>query len=95
MKHRTAPHTALAGNGARTLARALLTMTQAEFSSAFRGSPMKRAKLRGLKRNAAVVLGNVGTADDGDVLTMALGDDEPLVREHARWALERIRDRAP
>lgn len=33
---------------------------------------MKRAKLRGLKRNAAVVLGIVGMADDGDVLTPAL-----------------------
>ena len=30
---------------------------------------MKRAKLRGLKRNAAVVLGDVGTADDADMLT--------------------------
>ncbi len=29
------------------------------FGTAFKGSPMKRAKLRGLKRNAAVVLGNV------------------------------------
>jgi hypothetical protein len=36
---------------------------------AFKGSPMKRAKLRGLKRNATVVLGNVGDADDVDVLT--------------------------
>ena len=52
---------------------------------------MKRAKLRGLKRNAAVVLGNVGTADDADVLTRALDDDEPLVREHAAWALARLR----
>ena len=34
-------------------------MTPEEFSVAFKGSPMKRAKLRGLKRNAAVVLGNV------------------------------------
>ena len=50
---------------------------------------MKRAKLRGLKRNAAVVLGNVGTSEDVDVLTRAL-DAEPLVREHA-WALRRIR----
>ncbi len=52
---------------------------------------MKRAKLRGLKRNAAVVLGNVGTSDDVAVLTGALDDPEPLVHEHARWALERIR----
>jgi len=56
-----APREALAGKDARALARELLLMTQAEFSAAFKGSPMKRAKLRGLKRNAAVVLGNVGT----------------------------------
>ena len=53
---------------------------------------MKRAKLRGLKRNAAVVLGNVGSADDVDVLTRALDDEESLVREHAAWALGRIAD---
>jgi epoxyqueuosine reductase len=42
-----------------TLARDLLTMGNEEFRSAFRRSPMKRAKRRGLARNAAVVLGNV------------------------------------
>jgi epoxyqueuosine reductase len=72
-------------------------MSQEEFSAVFKGSPMKRAKLRGLKRNAAVVLRNVGTADDTDVLTRAL-DEEPLVREHTQWALGRINgecERAP
>jgi epoxyqueuosine reductase len=43
-----------------------------------------------MKRNAAVALGNVGTAEDADVLTRALEDEEPLVREHAAWALARI-----
>ena len=80
----------LAGKDARTLARDILGMTQDEFSAAFRGSPMKRAKLRGLKRNAAVVLGNVGTAEDIPVLETALEHDEPLVHEHAAWALERL-----
>jgi len=42
-------------------ARELLGMRQEEFSHAVTGSPMKRAKVRGLKRNAAVALGNVGT----------------------------------
>ena len=68
-------------------------MSQEGFSRAFKGSPMKRAKLRGLKRNSAVVLGNVGSAEDANVLTRALGDPEPLVREHAAWALERVRHR--
>jgi len=79
----------LARKDARTLARDLLSMTQEEFSEAFKGSPMKRAKLRGLKRNAAVVLGNVGTTDDLPALEAAL-DHEPLVRELASWALARI-----
>lgn len=65
-------------------------MTQEGFSLAFKFSPMKRAKLRGLKRNAAVVLGNVGNSEDVDVLTRALDDPEPLVREHAAWALRRL-----
>lgn len=57
---------------------------------------MKRAKLRGLKRNASVVLGNSATAShaetatDAVVLTRALDDPEPLVREHAAWALTRL-----
>jgi epoxyqueuosine reductase len=78
---------------ARTLARELLAMTQTEFSTAFKNSPMKRAKLRGLKRNAAVVLGNSATATDAEStgeLTRALDDPEPLVREHAAWALRAI-----
>jgi epoxyqueuosine reductase len=86
-----APRHALGARDARTLARELLAMSQEEFSSAYAGSPMKRAKLRGLKRNAAVVLGNAGNGDDAGVLARALDDAEPLVREHAAWALERIR----
>lgn len=81
---------ALGGKDARTLAREILAMTQEEFSRAFKNSPMKRAKLRGPKRNAAVVLGNFGTPEHVDVLTRALDDDEPLVREHAAWALGRL-----
>jgi len=53
---------AIAGKDARTLARELVGMTKEEFSAKFRRSPMKRAKLAGLKRNAAVVLGNMGTS---------------------------------
>ena len=77
------------------LSRELLAMAQEEFRVGLKGSPMKRAKLRGLKRNAAVVLGNVRTAsqmekvEDVQVLTRALDDPEPLVREHASWALRR------
>ena len=79
----------LRGKDARQLSRELLAMSQDEFAAVFRHSPMKRAKLRGLKRNAAVVLGNVGSSDDLAVLSMALEDPEPIVHEHAGWALRR------
>ncbi|MCR4341652.1 MAG: tRNA epoxyqueuosine(34) reductase QueG [Gemmatimonadaceae bacterium] len=54
----------IAGKDARTLALQILGMDDATFRAAFRKSPMKRAKLQGLKRNAAVVLNNLsGFAD--------------------------------
>lgn len=84
----------LALNDARKIARDLLAMSQPEFSAAFSGSPMKRAKLRGLKRNAAVVLGNLGSLEDVPALTAALSDEEPLMRSHAAWALGRLGSRA-
>ena len=51
---------------------------------------MTRAKLPGLKRNAAVALGNVGSDEDVPALAAALDDPEPLVRAHVAWALGRI-----
>jgi epoxyqueuosine reductase len=69
-------------------------MDDDSFRKDFRGSPMKRAKRRGLARNAATALGNVGTDDDVSILVAALEDPEPLVAEHAAWALERIGSRA-
>jgi epoxyqueuosine reductase len=87
------PRDLLGESDARTLARQLLAMAPDEFSRAFKGSPMKRAKLRGLKRNAAVVLGNIGAVEDVPALTAALDDPESLVREHAAWALGQIASR--
>ena len=68
----------------------LMGMTQEEFSRRFSKSPVKRAKRRGLLRNVAVALGNWGSPEAVPVLVQALGDDEPLVRGHAAWALGRI-----
>jgi epoxyqueuosine reductase len=85
-----APRGAVGEKDARALARDILSMSETEFAGQFRGSPLKRSRLTGLKRNAAVALGNAGTAEDREVLTAALADTEPLVREHAAWALERL-----
>ena len=84
---------ALGGRDARALARELIVMSNERFRESFAGSPMKRAKLHGLKRNAAVVLGNAGTTADVPLLEETLDSDEPLVNEHAAWALRRIRAR--
>lgn len=69
----------------------LLTMSEPEFRHVYRGTPVTRAKRRGLARNAAVALGNIGSEADVPVLAATLRDhDEPLVRGHAAWALGRI-----
>ena len=75
---------------ARTLAREILAMDQADYAAAFKGSAIKRAKLWMLQRNACVVLGNVGTADDLAVLEAMMLREHEVVREHAAWAVQRI-----
>ena len=52
------PRAALESNDATTIAENIMRMGGDEFRDAFKGSPMKRAKLDGLKRNASVVLEN-------------------------------------
>ncbi len=80
---------------ARTVARKILALDDDSFRQHLRGSPMKRARKRGLARNAATVLGNVGTADDIDTLKAAAASSDALVAEHAIWAIERIRAQVP
>jgi epoxyqueuosine reductase len=70
---------------------ALLGMDDETFRRQFRGSAIKRAKRRGLARNAAVALGNRRDPADIPALARALAEDpEPLVRAHAAWALGRF-----
>jgi epoxyqueuosine reductase len=69
---------------------ALLQLTPDAFRHHFKGSPIKRAKRRGLLRNVAVALGNSGDPGAVPALTDALADEEPLVRGHAAWALGRL-----
>jgi epoxyqueuosine reductase len=71
----------------------LLALTSAEFKVQFAGSPILRIKRRGLLRNVCVAFGNIGTAADLSALEKAALDSEPLVVEHARWAIEQIRAR--
>jgi epoxyqueuosine reductase len=69
----------------------LLTMPESEFRAVYRGSAVLRAKRRGLARNAAVALGNIGSESDLPVLLTALREhEEPLVRGHAAWAAGKL-----
>ena len=69
----------------------LLGMGRVEYEERFRGSAMKRARLEGLKRNAAVAMGNRGEARYVDALGRALREDgDAMVRGHAAWALGEI-----
>ncbi len=70
----------------------LLELSRSDYLELFRGSPMKRARLEGLQRNAAVVLGNRGGSAAIPALARALGHAEPVVRGHAAWALGRLAD---
>jgi epoxyqueuosine reductase len=68
----------------------LLSLDEAAFTARFRGTPLLRPGRRGLLRNACVVLGNSGNPDAVPALAGALEDPEPLVRQHAAWALGRL-----
>jgi len=68
----------------------LLTLDNAGFRTRFRGTPVLRAKRRGLVRNACVAAGNAGDAALVPALIALLADVEPLIRGHAAWALGRI-----
>ena len=70
--------------------RDYLALDDARFRELFRHSPIKRIKRRGFLRNVCVALGNVGTRADLPALEAAALDPEPLIAEHATWAIERI-----
>jgi epoxyqueuosine reductase len=67
-----------------------LVLTPQEFNHKFKDSPVTRAKRRGYLRNVAVALGNTGDKETVAALDIDKLDDEPLVREHVRWALDKI-----
>ncbi len=71
----------------------LLDVDAAEFKRRFAGTPILRTKRRGLLRNVCVALGNTGDESALPALEKAATDPEPLIAEHAHWALAQIRGR--
>jgi epoxyqueuosine reductase len=70
-----------------------LQLDEESFRTLFHRSPIKRIKLRGFLRNVCVALGNTGTLEELPELERAAAHPEPLVAEHARWAIRRIHER--
>jgi len=70
--------------------RDYLDLTGDQFRELFRDSPVKRTKRRGFLRNVCVALGNTGGPEDLPALERAAHDPEPLIAEHAQWAIQRI-----
>ena len=70
-----------------------LSITPQTFNQRFKLSPVKRAKRRGYLRNIAIAMGNTGDLHHLPVLQNALNDEEPMIREHASWAIQQIKKR--
>ena len=71
----------------------LLSLDETEFKRRFAGSPILRTKRRGLLRNVCVALGNAGNEAALPALEKSSHDSEPLIAEHARWAIAEIESR--
>ena len=72
--------------------RDFLALDDEAFRALFAKSPIKRIKRPRFLRNVCVALGNTGTPDDLPALTRAAAEPDPLVAEHAEWAIQKIRN---
>jgi epoxyqueuosine reductase len=71
----------------------LLSLDEDNFKSRFANSPILRTKRRGFLRNVCIALGNVGDDSALPALDKSAQDAEPLIAEHARWAISEIQSR--
>jgi len=69
----------------------LAEITAEEFRQRFRGSPIRRAKRSGMRRNAVIAMGNSGDRRFVPALEKLAADEDPVLAEHARWAMKRLR----
>ncbi len=70
-----------------------LQMTPDAFSNQFRASPLRRARPRGYRRNLITALGNTGGTRGLATLRATAQDADPMIRDHAAWAISRISER--
>jgi epoxyqueuosine reductase len=73
--------------------RDFLDLDDESFRALFSKSPIKRIKRPRFLRNVCVALGNTGNPEDLPALQRASTDPDPLIAEHAHWALGRVLER--
>ncbi|MGA2115283.1 MAG: tRNA epoxyqueuosine(34) reductase QueG [Bryobacteraceae bacterium] len=91
--NRKAPVTTDAAFAARHFApplERLASIRESEFHHMFRGTPVTRARYRGFLRNVAVAMGNARREEFRRPLEKLAAHHDPVVAEHARWALESL-----
>lgn len=71
---------------------AILQMSEEEFAGRFAKTPLERPGYEGLRRNAAIVLGNRGDAAAIHALAKVLDDASAVVRGAAAWSLGQLAD---
>lgn len=71
----------------------IFKLDNAGFKKVFGGTPIERLGLKRLLRNACVVLGNIGDWEAIELLEEAKKRSDPLINEHAAWAIEEIKRR--
>jgi len=69
----------------------LAEISEEEFRQVFRGSPLKRAKRDGLRRNALIAIGNGGDSSTLAVVERNTSDANPAVADAANWAANKLK----
>ena len=73
----------------------IAALSEDEFRAAFRGSPVRRAKRHGLRRNAIIAMANSGDRKFIPLLEKLVGDEDEIVRKSAEWALSKLKGLEP
>ena len=73
--------------------RSYLSLDEEAFRKLFEGSPIRRTGRQGFLRNVCTALGNVGGAADLEALAGCVADADPIVAEHATWAVNQTLSR--
>ena len=68
----------------------ILSLDEAGFQLATRGTALRRTRYRGLVRNALVAAGNAGDLALRPAVARFAESEDELLREHACWALGRM-----